>query len=492
MSKITHVDIRMYKMGTGDCFTLKFYADVEVRYKMMIDCGTWSGGTQYLTDYIVELKKDMEDHIDLLVVTHEHKDHVHVFDACKDLLKPESFTVDRTWMAWTEEDSKQNIKEWQAKYGDKKKSLAIAAGKLQNALNDPSYKAHMEKEFKGINLLASRQDYANIISEFAALQMDINSATGDYIGPLAGMKMVKDTISKGKIDYFKPGKIINNIPKLDGITFYVLGPPESCEEVKLETGGEGESYSHNKELAEGRAFSSAILAMSGETSENVLPFDKAYEAKAATGIPNAAYNRSGDEWRKIDNDWLSSAGSLSLRMNSMTNNLSLALAIEFEDSGRVMLFPGDAEFGSWASWHKIPWSVPSRKKNLHFTHDLLDRTVFYKVAHHLSHHGTAEKQGLKMMTSPDLVSMATLDYNIIAPRWTGTMPNIPLLKDLLPATKGRLMIMNTDKLLYNRKEKITLADQIEQERRRMTAAEAAEFNRYFKNEKHYIQYTVKG
>jgi len=72
------------------------------------------------------------------------------------------------------------------------------------------------------------------------------------------------------------------------------------------------------------------------------------------------------------------------------------------------------------------------------------------------------------------------------------MPNIPLLKDLLPATKGRLMIMNTDGLLYNRKEKITVADQIEVERKRMTAAEAAEFNELYKNEKLYIQYTVRG
>ncbi len=107
----------------------------------------------------------------------------------------------------------------------------------------------------------------------------------------------------------------------------------------------------------------------------------------------------------------------------MTNNLSLALAIGFEDSGRVMLFPGDAEYGSWASWHKINWTEPSRTPGTHLTEDLLNRTVFYKVAHHLSHNGTAQRLGLEMMRAPDLAAMATLDYSVISNGWTTTMPN---------------------------------------------------------------------
>ncbi|MBK6936722.1 MAG: hypothetical protein IPH18_07420 [Chitinophagaceae bacterium] len=43
-----------------------------------------------------------------------------------------------------------------------------------------------------------------------------------------------------------------------------------------------------------------------------------------------AYNKKGDEWRKIELDWLNSAGSLALRLNSHINNTSLVLAVESE------------------------------------------------------------------------------------------------------------------------------------------------------------------
>ena len=85
--------------------------------------------------------------------------------------------------------------------------------------------------------------------------------------------------------------------------------------------------------------------------------------------------------------------AFALRMNGLTNNLSLALAFEFMDSKKVMLFPGDAEFGSWASWHRIKWDEKGADGK-HYTEDLLNRTVFYKVAHHLSHNGQPKDLGL--------------------------------------------------------------------------------------------------
>jgi hypothetical protein len=46
------------------------------------------------------------------------------------------------------------------------------------------------------------------------------------------------------------------------------------------------------------------------------------------------------------------AGRLALQLDSDTNNTSLVLAFELGKSGRVLLFPGDAQVGNWLSWHK--------------------------------------------------------------------------------------------------------------------------------------------
>ncbi|HEX8530431.1 MAG TPA: hypothetical protein VF646_10425, partial [Cytophagales bacterium] len=167
-------------------------------------------------------------------------------------------------------------------------------------------------------------------------------------------------------------------------------------------------------------------------------------------------------------------------------------AIEFEGSGRVMLFPGDAEFGSWENWHKIKWSVPSRNKKKPLTEDLLNRTVFYKVAHHLSHNGTAKTLGVEMMEHKDLAAMATLDYGIISSGWTSTMPNRDLLRELITRTKGRLMVMQEDKVLYDKRTGVLLADRIREERGKMSSKELEAFNAAYEERPLYLQYTVQG
>jgi hypothetical protein len=493
MSNITHTEIRMYRMGTGDCFVLKFFADAALKYKMLIDCGTWSGSTAHLTPYIQNLKAYVDNHVDLLVVTHEHKDHVHVFDACENLFT-QGFTIDKVWMGWTEKDSAAKVKQWQKDYGQQKMALFHAARKLKAAVKDPAYVAQLRHEANGLGILKSRQNFAATLEALTDLQVNTGGgAFGAYVGLLAGMKVVKKKLGPNKIDYFKPGDIIANQPQLPGVKFFVLGPPLSWEDVKKEAGGQGESYDHNKDLALSGAFAAALLDQAAGGGKGAAPFDSSYDLSPVKSRPiRKAYAAAGTEWRKIDHDWLLSAGSLALRINSMTNNLSLALAIEFEDSGRVMLFPGDAEYGSWASWHKINWTEPSRTPGKHLTEDLLNRTVFYKVAHHLSHNGTAQRLGLEMMKDPDLAAMATLDYSVIADGWMTTMPNRAILAELLTRTKGRLMVMNENKLFFDRENQIPLAGRIQSARSQMSAKIKTDFGRDYVENPLYLQYTVRG
>jgi hypothetical protein len=492
-AKISRAVVRMYCMGTGDCFVIKFYRGAQKKqcFTMMIDCGVWSGEVKHLKKYMENLVEHVKDGVDLLVITHEHKDHVHVFEACSDLLVSPKFKVKKVWMGWPENDAVSKVKKWKTQYGEKKKSLALAAEKLESHLNDPKEQEAIKKTQQGAKMLAAKQYFASSLSNFKELH--VQGVAGNYKGALEGMRLVKQKIGKDKTEYFSPGDIIDDVPGLAGVRFYVLGPPDTYEDVKTEKGKKGESYDHNDILRKSGVFSAAVLNNFGDpTAESVLPFDGDYEIQDQHAT-KYRYDDPAEDWRKIEYDWLFSAGSLALRMNSLTNNLSLALAIEFEDSKRVMLFPGDAEYGSWASWHKIDWKGLKGPNNEHFTEDLLRRTVFYKVAHHMSHNGTAKQIGMDLMTHKDLCAMATLDYNVIAPGWKSTMPNRALLQQLLTATKGRLIILNEEKLFADFKEKEPMGQKIKDARKKMSDQEMKAFEKAYAPDPDnlFIEFTVQ-
>ena len=60
-------------------------------------------------------------------------------------------------------------------------------------------------------------------------------------------------------------------------------------------------------------------------------------------------------------DWLGIAADLAMQLDRGVNNTSLVLAFEFVASGRVVLFPGDAQVGNWLSWQKVKWPVGTKE-----------------------------------------------------------------------------------------------------------------------------------
>jgi hypothetical protein len=466
-NKITAVKIQMYTMGTGDCFVLLFMHEETTVFKMMIDCGVWSGSHEKIQEYVAELKKNVDEKLDVLVITHEHKDHVYGFEAAEELFTKD-LTIEQIWMAWTENDQDEKVAGWKEEHGKKRKALALAAQALKERVASDSFKQQFAGSKLNQALFNMRSQFAGAVNDFAELHV----SGGDYVGNLKGMAVVKDTLAKNNISYFKPGDVIENLIGLEGVRIYVLGPPEQWQDIQKETGDGDEAYRHNKELEESDLFLQAFLTREDDPfSQTYAPFDENYETEPATFAD--MYLKDGDAWRRIDDDWLFSSGAFALRLTSYINNLSLVLAIEFIESGKVLVFPGDAEIGSWNSWQKINWSTKGLPIK---TEDILKRTVFYKVAHHLSHNGTAKSNGLDLMTHPDLVAMATLDYDVISNGWKSTMPNRLIVKDLLEKTKGRVLIMNEQGLFFDLENLSPLAEKIEEYRKKLSAGERDAFD----------------
>jgi len=128
--KIDRVSIRMYCLGTGDCLILKFLSGSATRFTAMIDCGSCQGTAEDFKPYIQHLASYVGKHLDLLVVTHEHNDHVNGFAKCEDIFK--QFMIGEAWFAWTEdsEDPKGRARQLQ----EKRKKMKQALGKAIRAM----------------------------------------------------------------------------------------------------------------------------------------------------------------------------------------------------------------------------------------------------------------------------------------------------------------------------------------------------------------------
>ena len=147
------------------------------------------------------------------------------------------------------------------------------------------------------------------------------------------------------------------------------------------------------------------------------------------------------DWRRINHDWLLSMARLALQLDNGLNNTSLVLAFEFIDTGQVLLFPADAQIGSWQSWVNLDWQLKeSGTETKSFkTSELLRRTVFYKVGHHGSHNATLKEGGLEAMTAPELVAAIPVDQDFANNSKHWEMPAKPLYQRLQESTRGRIL-----------------------------------------------------
>src|SRR5687767_3116925 len=119
MAQIDNVKVRMYRHGFGDCFLLQFFDGKTRMQTMLIDCGlklndSVNGIT--MTDVRDDIEKELKagdtskakPKLDILVITHEHWDHVSAFHPDDKLY--DNFFIAKIWMAWTENPDDKDAK----------------------------------------------------------------------------------------------------------------------------------------------------------------------------------------------------------------------------------------------------------------------------------------------------------------------------------------------------------------------------------------------
>ena len=118
-------------------------------------------------------------------------------------------------------------------------TLGLTAVKLREAMDTHAFRNQFTGNEDAEKAMGARKLFGNVLDDFAGLHLSFDDDEKEYKGHLAGMDVVKKKIRKKGIQYFKPGDIVRDLGDLEGIKIYVLGPPESYEEVKTEAGGKG-------------------------------------------------------------------------------------------------------------------------------------------------------------------------------------------------------------------------------------------------------------
>ncbi|HEX5617130.1 MAG TPA: hypothetical protein VFX51_01845, partial [Solirubrobacteraceae bacterium] len=424
---MSSVRIRMFRQGLGDCFLLTFDTG-DAPKQVLIDCGVLKGtpdSGQRMLAVAEAIRDETGGHLDVLVATHEHWDHLSGFHQAREVF--EGLAIDDVWLAWTE---------------DRADDIA------------DSLRMHRQRALKAVEAAAQRlgacegEVETRIADRLVAL-LDFEDGLGAAGGATtaAAMQWVAARKPESK-PFLRPGDQLSaGESGLGGdVRTYVLGPPRDVKQIKRSDPSRRapEVYELAVSAAADRAFYAAVESLGDGEEAEEQPFVRYYrfdQDDPDTQKRFADYLDERQAWRRIDNDWLGVAGRLALHLDSDTNNTSLALAFELGPDGPVLLFPGDAQVGNWLSWEALRWTVDEASGSpprVVSADDLLARTILYKVGHHASHNATLRERGLELMTSRDLVAM--IPVNRVTARKQGwNMPFPPLFKRLEEKTEGRIL-----------------------------------------------------
>jgi hypothetical protein len=434
MADSLSVRIRMYRKGFGDRFLLTF-TEAARTFHMLIDCGVLKGtkNPEVLMEEIVQdIKKETKDTLDLLVVTHEHWDHISGFHQAKQTW--DAIKVNEVWMAWTE---------------DRNKPLA------QKLHDNRQAKQQMLQ-----SILSSQQLAANGL--FTSL-LFTGEVEDDASSTRAAM-LYAASKAAGNVKFHDPGALAS-LNGIEGVRIYVLGPPANLELLQDQPSTtNSEVYLDTRSLNLTDTFLAAVAQRAAPDADPIelraLPFEKDYkerEPRDSRFFREHYFGGADGElmtWRRIDDDWIDTGSALGLSIGADTNNTSLALAIELTASGQVLLFPGDAQVGNWLSWSNYTWGPDQANGPPHEVkiEELLNRTVFYKVGHHGSQNATLSDKGLALMGKNGLVAMIPVDEDMCKQQGRkladGTHEGWPipydiLLNNLKHKTHGRVIRADT-------------------------------------------------
>ncbi|MEA2685497.1 MAG: hypothetical protein QOE93_692 [Actinomycetota bacterium] len=369
----SRVTVRMYNVGFGDCFLVQLHgAEGERPRAVLIDCGRHSGTLEDAPDFwdvvrqvVIDLPKVKgRPAIDVLVMTHRHRDHVHGFSKGEPW---ENVQVGEVWMPWTENDADP---------------VAKALRELQHDAATRSYHA----------LLTLRPGLSPA-REIALNSITNQSAMTTLRGFKCPVRYLPDPLrpqatvvrGTGRDDLGLPADVIVHVlgPSRDKKTITTLDPPAGAAYLQLVPADPGEPED---------ATAQDVPAPWGGDWD--LDADK---FKDKVGPAASLLNR--DFLDDVERAAATDAEGLAMSVDKALNGTSLVLLFEIGD--QFLLFPGDAQWGTWQAMLADKEWMTNLKK-----------VTFLKVGHHGSHNATPVEFVEKCLTNAKaMISVSPTVYD---------------------------------------------------------------------------------
>lgn len=327
--------IRLFDVGLGDCIYCripKAHADGR-DFHMLIDCGTL-GNTTTLSDAVDKLKDalpqvDGKHRIDLLVVTHEHKDHMTGFG----LKLWDDFSFGAIWMSAAMDRNHPEAQQAQ-------KLHSFATGAMEQALR------------QDVALGPGLMELANVM----ALNADALQTLCETLPKASKIKPTYVHANSSEAELALP---------LKGASIRVLAPERDIDYYYL-----------------GDAGDPALRHALGFIDTGLPAVAAAVPGAGAVPTPT---NVDPADFRRLRSRMLSTALAFADLDGKVCNNTSVVLLLEWK--GKRLLFVGDAEWdGGYneggkgnCSWN-VMWNL--RKQGLN------GPLAFYKIGHHGSVNAT--------------------------------------------------------------------------------------------------------
>ncbi|MEA2162770.1 MAG: hypothetical protein QOK37_897 [Thermoanaerobaculia bacterium] len=338
------ITIGMYNVGFGDAFLVRI-PDGAGERRILFDCGMHLGGpgpnpiAAVAKRIIDDVTENGKARIDVVVGTHRHSDHVSGFQQ-KIWSKLE---VSEVWLPWTE-----NPKDPRARKileSQSKRSLALVQHIARRAKKDKKFRA-------------------------AAAASGLMEIAKNNLKNAPAMKTLHEGFSGSPQRFFLPTSEKANerprtftTPALPGVKIHVLGP--SKDEVVIAKLVKEEEMLFR-------------LQQSASEEEAGAPFKPRWVIKTAdvNTKPELEQFRLDEKTLKNIHDiGDGSEFAAAASTDAQINNTSLMLL--FEIGSAVLLFPGDAQWGTWeAALNDEEWQP------------LLRKVTFLKVGHHASENAT--------------------------------------------------------------------------------------------------------
>jgi hypothetical protein len=464
---VSEVHIRMYRHILGDCFLIRTQHGGKP-WHAMIDFGILQGspGRSETTAAIVaDIAATTGLRIDLLVVTHEHADHISGFAQERARFfappGPGVFDIGEVWLAWTEKLTDPQAKILHETRRVAGSAVAMAAQLAPMAVDRPEAgdgPGRRDTSARGeAEILAGLARFVPYRDDFgperpgdpAAVAGEDFGLDIDLSGRFTGARVMTALRQLPGTHYLEPGEVRTAGP----MRAHVLGPPRAEAFLARSDPRSGEArevyLAENDRawalLGEARQRVAMMGADSPEPaaagSDAASPFAARHQRTFADAVTEGdpvvtEYMKDDERWRQVTGAFLNAASELALQLDSDTNNTSLVLAFELPD-GQVLLFPADAQVGNWLSWGEQ--NYPKGEAGAVDVANLLSRVTLYKVGHHASHNATLRDRGLELMTDPRMSAMIPVDHDVAkSQEWQFPWPDLETR--LREKTSGRLVM----------------------------------------------------